>query len=60
MGSSSTPAAFVRAKIFSDWELIKRSDWRLRDGIAYSDIYAVIGEDEGCIRCGELGSGLDK
>jgi hypothetical protein len=36
------------------------SGLRLRDGIAYSNIYAVISEDEGCIRCGELGSGLDK
>jgi len=59
IGSRSTPAALVIAKIFSDWELtIRNSGWGLRNCIAYSDSYAVVSEDEGCIRCGEFGGGL--
>jgi len=59
IGSSSTPAALVIANIFSDWELtIRRSGKGMRNCIAYSDIYAVVSKDEGCIRCGEFGGGL--
>jgi len=61
IGSRSTPAASVIARIFSDWELtIRYSGCGLRNRIAYSDIYAIISEDEGCICCGEFGRGLDK
>lgn len=59
MGSSSTPAALVRARILSDWKRIYEGLGN-RGGLwwTHGDFNAVVSEDEGSVGGGEIVGGL--